>query len=73
MGDRAFYGCVNLGRIEFRSEKAPVLYGRYTEGAHYPYANFISQLDENAPLDVEFIAPDDDSYKTVVWTLYFMA
>lgn len=73
VGDRAFYGCVNLGRIEFRSEKAPVLYGRYTEGAHYPYANFISQLDENAPLDVEFIAPDDDSYKTVVWTLYFRA
>ncbi len=73
VGDRAFYGCVNLGRIEFRSEKAPVLYGRYTEGAHYPYANFISQLDENAPLDVKFIAPDDDSYKTVVWTLYFRA
>lgn len=73
VGDRAFYGCVNLGRIEFRSGKAPVLYGRYTEGAHYPYANFISQLDENAPLDVEFIAPDDDSYKTVVWTLYFRA
>lgn len=71
IGANAFYGCDNLGEIVFKSEKAPVLYGDYDEEARYPYANFVRKLDSGNPLDVKVYAPDDESYGTIIWRLYF--
>ena len=72
IGDKAFYGCDSLYIYEFLGKKAPSLQSYYT-GARYPYNQFVKAVDElnGEHLNCTIICPDDDSYRTPAWRLYF--
>ncbi|MDD4291259.1 MAG: leucine-rich repeat protein [Clostridia bacterium] len=73
IGDKAFYGCTGITKLEFKGDKAPLLQGYYVEGARYPYANFVTDL-ANVPeggLEIQIVCPNNDSYFSNIWKLYF--
>jgi len=66
IGDKAFYGCENLEKLVFKSEKAPRLQGFYVEGSRYLYNNFGTNK-----LVVE--CNGHESFRTVIWMLFTKA
>lgn len=70
IGEKAFWGCENIEKLVFTAEKAPVLQSRYEKGRRYSYDQFIRSISDEQ-LDIEIVIPEDASYRTFIWQLYF--
>lgn len=70
IGDKAFYGCSSLATVEFRSEKAPELYGIFDAEHNLCYANFVDYA-ENIESGLTAIVPDAEAYDGYIWNVIF--
>ncbi|MEG1923854.1 MAG: leucine-rich repeat protein, partial [Clostridia bacterium] len=69
IGDKAFYGDINLKSVRINSEVAPMLESVYMENEKLQYSNFVGVIGTEMNLTLFHTA--NISYETPIWKTYF--